>query len=294
MPELAAKISAPCAGSSTAWAEAYLYALAKMGGRGVALGSDVNGAGCLPGPRFGTSAAYGARNDGRRIPHRRFEIDCQTNGVAYREPIRDYRWHRFEPSGAGGYDEQCCDIWHAIAQYVAGFNPATDQHPDDDYPDLNLQQLLEAIDLHIDQKWIDHITLGFWMAEINPAPDEEQIAEWPREQRAAYYARASFPKNARPGLDEKTQELMEKISAMWAKWQEMTGDNPPLTRSTAGPRRDFDINIDGMAHYGMLPDFLQDVRNSGLTAEELAPLFRSAYDYIRTWQACVARAGEME
>lgn len=293
MPELAGKIPAPCAGSSTAWGEAYLYALAKMGGRGVAMGSDINGAACLPGPRFGTYAAYGARNDARRIPHRRAEIDRQTNGVAYREPIRDYRWYRFEPSGAGGYDEESCDIWHAIAQYVAGFNPAIHQHPQDDYPALNLQQLRQALDLHMDENWIDHITLGFWMAEAKPLPDAGQIADWSREQRAAYYARVGIPDTSELTLDEPTQALMEKIKAMWGKWQEMTGDNPPLARSTAGPRRDFDINIDGMAHYGMLPDFLQDLRNSGLTAQDLAPLFRSAFDYIQTWQVCVERAKQI-
>jgi hypothetical protein len=73
----------------------------------------------------------------------------------------------------------------------------------------------------------------------------------------------------------------------------MKGDNRPLERSIAGERRDFDINIDGVAHYGMLPDFLQDIRNCGLTAEDLAPLFRSAYDYIQVWETCQQQAVEM-
>ena len=72
----------------------------------------------------------------------------------------------------------------------------------------------------------------------------------------------------------------------------MQGDNRPLVRATAGALRDFDINLDGMAHYGMLPDFLQDLRNSGLTAEDLAPLFRSAADYVEMWATCVKQAGE--
>ena len=45
-----------------------------------------------------------------------------------------------------------------------------------------------------------------------------------------------------------------------------------------------------MAHYGMLPDFLQDLRNIGLTAEDLAPLFRSAYDYVQMWEKCERQA----
>lgn len=294
MPELAEKIRASCGGSSTAWAEAYLYALAKMGGKGVAIGSDINGAACLPGPRFGTFAAYGAHGDGRRIPQRRAEIDRQTNGVAYRQPIRDYRWHRFEPSGAGGYNERGCDIWHAIAQYAAGFNPAHHKHPKSDFPELNIQQLLEAVDLYLDQDWIDNITQGFWLAGSGETFSAEEIEDWPREQRAAYFAKRGVGEEDYTNLDERTHELLEEIRAMWEKWQEMDGDNRPLERSFAGPRRDFDINIDGMAHYGMLPDLLQDLRNCGLSADDLAPLFRSAYDYIEMWDTCTRRAEAMK
>lgn len=69
----------------------------------------------------------------------------------------------------------------------------------------------------------------------------------------------------------------------------MEGPNPPLARCEAGPRRDYDINIDGMAHYGMLPDMLQDVRNNGLAPEDLATLFRSANDFVGTWEKCLSR-----
>lgn len=292
MPEVAKKIRSRCAGSSADWAEAYLYLVNKTNGKGVAIGSDINGAACLPGPRFGSMAAFGARNDSFREPNRREEIDSQTNGVAYFEPMRDYRWHRFEPSGESGYDEQACDIWHAIAQFAAGFNPAIQDHPKSDFPELNIQQLLEAADLYLDQGWIDHITLGLWKAEEEELLSAEEISDWPREQIAAYYARVGLMEE-NPRIDEKTQGLMEKIKTCWEKWQEMDGDNRPLRRSFAGERRDFDINIDGMAHYGMLPDLLQDVRNNGLTAADLAPLFRGAYDYVQMWEKCEARARQI-
>ena len=293
LPALAAKIPEPCAGSSTSWAQAYLFAVAKMGGRGVAMGSDINGAAALPGPRFGTFAAFGARNDRQRTAERRGEIERQSNGVAYREPIRDHRWHRFEPTGSGGYDEESCNIWHAVAQYAAGYNPALDDHPPGDHPELSILQLLEAVDLYLDQDWIDHVTQGFWMADQPEPPDPDQIADRPREQRAAYFARLDTVADGGSALDEHTQALMEKIKAVWEKWQQMSGDNRPLARSTAGERRDFDINIDGMAHYGMLPDLLQDLRNIGLSAEDLAPLFRSAYDYVQMWGTCERRAAEL-
>ena len=52
MPELADKIRSQCR-LGTAWAQAYLYTVAKTGGRGVAIGTDVNGAAGLPVRRFG-------------------------------------------------------------------------------------------------------------------------------------------------------------------------------------------------------------------------------------------------
>jgi len=93
--------------------------------------------------------------------------------------------------------------------------------------------------------------------------------------------------------DKRTLELIAKIRAIRAKWKQLKGNNRPLARCQAGPRRDYDINLDGMAHYDMLPDLLQDVRNSGLTAEDLAPLFRSAYDYVQMWDTCAHKATEI-
>lgn len=216
LPELAAKVPAPCAGSSTSWAQAYLYAVAKMGGRGVAMGSDVNGAAALPGPRFGTFAAYGARNDASRAGERRREIDWQSNGVAYQNTIRDYRWYRFEPTGDDGYDRAECDIWQAIAQYEAGFNPATDSHPDDDFPELSLRQALDVLKAHISQNWVDHVTEGFWTADLHTEVSAEELSDWPDEKQAAYLARTGI-RDERYTNDEDTWELVSKIRAIWAK-----------------------------------------------------------------------------
>src|SRR5512136_879306 len=116
-----------------------------MGGRWVAIGSDINGAADLPGPRFGTSAAYGTQNDSRRVHERRGEIDRQRNGVAYRQPIRDHRWHRFNGSGPGAYDEEECDIWQAIAQYKAGFNPLVDEHQAEDLSEPLMRETIEIL-----------------------------------------------------------------------------------------------------------------------------------------------------
>jgi hypothetical protein len=285
MPKLAEKIAEPNAGSSTSFAQAYLYAVAKTGGLGVAIGTDINGAAGLPGPRFGPFAAYGVNGDDRRIPERRGEIERQINGVAYAEPVRDYRWHRFESSLVGGYSDEEEDIWQAVAQYVAGYNPWIHRHPETDFPEPSVRQMFERLKIVHEQEFVDNVTQGFWAADLKIKVDDQQVEDWPVEQRAAYFVRRGMVELGQSHHD-KIVDLMVKIKAIWDKWQEMNGDNRPLERSKAGARRDFDINIDGMAHYGMLPDFLQDIRNVGLTPQDLAPLFRSAYDYVQMWETC--------
>ena len=165
LPDLAGKIPTSCTGSSTAWAQAYLYAVAKTGGRGVAIGSDINGAAGLPGPRFGPFAAYGAKHDERRMEERRREIDRQTNGVAYDEPMTDYRWHRFDAADPGAYDDEEEDIWQAIAQYQAGYNPWIHRHPDSDFPEPSVLRAMEAKRLRNDQDRVDEMTMGMWAAD---------------------------------------------------------------------------------------------------------------------------------
>ena len=293
MPEDAGKIPEPCAGSSTSWAQAYLYALKKMGGRGVAIGTDINGAAGLPGPRFGAFAAYGVNEDESRITQRRGEIERQTNGVAYKDLIRDYRWHRFESHLEGGYTDQEEDIWQGIAQYDAGYNPWIHRHPRTDFPETDLKQAFELVNAIHDQAFIDNITQGLIAADLRIEVDENQVEDWPVEQKAAYYARRGMVELGDRDHKE-VVKLVGLIKSIWDKWYEMKGDNKPITRCTAGPRRDFDINLDGVAHYGMMPDFLQDLRNVGLSSEDLAPFFRSAHDYIEMWNACEKAAAEIQ
>jgi hypothetical protein len=47
--------------------------------------------------------------------------------------------------------------------------------------------------------------------------------------------------------------------------------------------RVFDINTDGVAHYGLMPDLLAEVRRSGGGAAAMRTLFSSAKAYLRTW-----------
>jgi microsomal dipeptidase-like Zn-dependent dipeptidase len=48
--------------------------------------------------------------------------------------------------------------------------------------------------------------------------------------------------------------------------------------------RTFDINYDGLAHVGLIPDFLADLKKVGMTDSDLDPLFDSAEAYIQMWE----------
>ena len=293
LPELEGKVKIRCPGSSTTWGEAYLYVVAKTGGHGVAIGSDINGAADLPGPRFGPMAAFDESHDPLRVHGRRKVVMEQINGVRYDSSIRDYRWFRFDESGPGGYDEVECDIWEGIAEYKAGFNPWIHEHPEGDMPAVGFKTIYRHLEQTREQIRIDNVARGLWAydKELETGQDTD-THDWPLEQHAAYVMRRGTEDIAEiPG---ELEQWIRRIEPIWEKWNDMEGDNPPMTRCTAGPRRDFDINIDGMAHYGLLPDMLQDVRNSGLKTEDFAPLFRGAEDYVLMWEKCEKRAQELK
>jgi len=63
--------------------------------------------------------------------------------------------------------------------------------------------------------------------------------------------------------------------------------NEPLVPYEMG-RRKHDFNVHGLAHVGLVPDMLQDVKNLGV---DLAPLFSSAEGYIRMWERAWTAAG---
>jgi hypothetical protein len=61
------------------------------------------------------------------------------------------------------------------------------------------------------------------------------------------------------------------------------GMNDPLEPYSMGTRT-YDFNVDGLAHYGLLPDLLQDLKNVGMSKAAFAAIFSSADSFIRTWE----------
>lgn len=57
--------------------------------------------------------------------------------------------------------------------------------------------------------------------------------------------------------------------------------------------RTVDFNTEGMAHVGLIPELIEDIRGDGVSDAELEPLFKSAEGYIRMWEKAERRAHEM-
>lgn len=61
-----------------------------------------------------------------------------------------------------------------------------------------------------------------------------------------------------------------------------------LTRCTSG-KRTWDINTDGVAHYGLLPDYIKSWDVAGMTPEEKSLFMHSAEQFTRMWEKCEQR-----
>src|SRR5262249_22069216 len=65
-----------------------------------------------------------------------------------------------------------------------------------------------------------------------------------------------------------------------------TGVNAPLKPDQLGMRT-FDVKVDGLAHFGMLHDVLQDLKNLKLPPADFEALFSSAEGYIQMWEKSI-------
>lgn len=269
-----------CAGSSKSWAQAYLYALEKMGGRGVALGSDVNGLAGMPGPRFGTHAAATLVGDDRRRSQRRAQIDAQTRGVRYEGPLEDTRAYRWDGPRDDGYTEAEAQAFEAVALARSGRDILEADLFEQHEPDSGVIA------------WIRHVAAGLRAERLEDLPValgcEDDLYDDPEEvQAGAFHAGSGVDPSSLP--EGVIRDVCRLLAPVLAKADELEGPKArpekPLRRCVAG-RRDFDLNLDGLAHYGLLPDFLRDLHNVGLTAADLAPLLDSAAQFADVWRRC--------
>lgn len=265
-------VETECAGSSASFLQAYAYAALRAGDDGVALGTDFNGFGKQPSPRFGTFACIGRMasdggSDGkRRAPGKtlaetmRADAFAQDHGVTYAEPLRDAHTHRFfglTREAPFSHEERA--VFIALAAFEGHVKPPGDQLP----------------------PWERDVALRVAEGFADAAPKAGNT--W---RTAAFLVKSGAP---RPSTPEDLAADYVIVRNVWDIWHRMESGNreSPLSRHVIG-ERDFDLNIDGLAHYGLIPDFLQDVSNqlrAGKGAvRDLSLLFRSAETYIRMWE----------
>jgi hypothetical protein len=257
----------------------------------VGLGTDWNVLLGGPGPRFGPMALPGLMGElknedkwAESFRHRRWKCaGVQTNAVTYATPLRDWRSHRFRDSGLYDPDRRDAQagiigfIWQALALKVM----AEAQPPG---VDLTSQAVIDSLqEPGIGQPALD-LALGLTGGKDTTGSVYFQAG-----------AKSKDPGYAIQGTPDdvaRVMELVDDISAIRVLWERVTqqGAAPALSRSTAGPMRDFDYNLDGLAHYGMLPDMLQDLTNVGLPTSTLTKFFASAERYIQVWEGSVAVA----
>jgi len=63
-------------------------------------------------------------------------------------------------------------------------------------------------------------------------------------------------------------------------------------RCTTG-NRTWDINIDGVAHYGLMPDYIRSWTQAGMTAQEKQTFMSSAEYFTQMWEKCEMRRGKL-
>jgi microsomal dipeptidase-like Zn-dependent dipeptidase len=91
--------------------------------------------------------------------------------------------------------------------------------------------------------------------------------------------RLQAARRSRPDLRiEQVADMTCRVS-----YQPGVGCNPndPLKQNSLDQRH-YDFNVDGLAHYGLLPDMLQDLKN--LKDPDLKALFQSAEGYLQMWE----------
>lgn len=283
------------AGGSPSFAQAYWYAIQKTGvEKGIAFGSDFNGFAPQIAPRFGVDAGFMLQGDdvlnvstGPRGEDklRRTQAFAQRNGVKYDRNVKTYHYHRFLKPPFLTSEER--EIWEAIAIAKSGTAPSSAWQPGGG---------LSVDRTGLQQDKIHNMAKGF---QTNPTGDYLNFLNCPEyvsrieelnncmpERKAAFlcvHGEGSLPANMKTTRTMELYRVMKPIYDLWVQFE--NGPNEPLRRSYAyNGGRDFDFNIDGLAHYGMFPDLIQDLKNLGFTPGQLTPLFLASEQYIQMWE----------
>src|SRR5262249_44945587 len=105
----------------------------------------------------------------------------------------------------------------------------------------------------------------------------EHACEGYKSFRHGQIERANHPQRYRP-RDQKDPVLYEGIPMF-----RETNQQEALRPYHMGDRV-FDFNVDGLAHFGLVPDMLQDLKNVEMPKRDFQALFGSAEAYLKMWE----------
>lgn len=307
------------AGTTKTWAQTYLLAIEQLGASNVALGTDIDGFVISPGPRFGPQGAFGLAGEEARL--RLDQIKAQRNGVLY-EPRHGpalttpaFRGRAIDPEIISGlprtslgyaYSIDQADFYAALsifhwlrADVLAGrLNIGSTENEvrviasrlnsayTDKYHDFDLSGGSRE---HI-ANYAHGLLAGIfdWNIGDDLKPDKTATTKIGK----AVYRTCNVPGyqlSPEIGNNPAYRDRYESLLPIWDDYQQIFGSNLPMKRARNNNSfKEWDINFEGVAHYGLLPDFLQDLRNVGLQTPDLGVLFRSAEDFAVMWTRSLA------
>ena len=305
------QIANDCAGTAKTFGQSYLYSLEKLQGRNIGLGTDIDGVIPLPGPRFGPQSAFGLNPT--NLAHRYQQVQAQANGVlyspqyglplttgAFRGSTVDVGNQSTDASTDQGfvYNEDQADFYAAIRMYywlkpaVAGGLSQNDTVTDldtvagslsDNYPQFWCSGQLQSSKTRIEQyafgllAGVANWPVGGWDAQC------DKIARFLFGK--ALYRFETLQEAPPPEVTGDTGRWA-RLQAVWRDYHKVFGNNAPL-KPCQTLSKQWDVNFEGVAHYGLLPDFIQDLSNVGLQPSDLSVLFRSADAFAQMWTRCL-------
>jgi HYR domain/Membrane dipeptidase (Peptidase family M19) len=290
-----------CAGTSKTYAQYYLYGVEAMHGRGIAFGTDIDGVIPTPGPRFGPQSAFALGDD--PLHERKGQVWAQDNGVRYTsDPGRPITTPAFMgraiDSGVNttyprtelgyAYNREQGDLFAAIRIFHYREKQVENGTMNQQDVQADLDNIVNAMySGYPDRRRIREYTVGLL----------DGIHNWPVGSDLLYTDTESLQKIGKALYESKVlhtgllpqyvntsalKPRFERAVTVWNHYHRIFGDNTPLKPCRTG-FKEWDINFEGVAHYGLVPDFLQDLTNVGMDPEDLSVLFQSADSFAQMW-----------
>ena len=303
-----------CAGTSRTFAQLYLYALEKKQRYGVAFGTDMDGLIVVPGPRFGPQSAFGVLDDSQNsfAPLRYQQVVSQlstgSRAAAFVRPPTGvlYTPHDGRPLTDAAFVGKAVDPDNDTdqpAQSSKGYAYNQDQR--DFFAALRIfywsntasEDLLNTIESSLSDNYpnkrrIKEYAFGLVKGVTGADPGSDILSgdTGTREQIGkAVSSERLFNNDYWTNFQSDATKMFRYHQQLkvWDDYQSIYGPNVPLTRCQTASK-DWDINFEGVAHYGLLPDFIQDLKNVGMRDKDLDVLFQSAEHFAQMWERCLA------